>query len=78
MSAAQSVSETRRESPQYDYARRRRATRTGRQKGCYIYVPADELVKAGIDPDGPPPEYRLWGTRGGGLMGRLYAPENPS
>lgn len=60
-------------SQQYDPAARRRAQRAGRQRGCSIYIPVDELEKAGIDPDGPPPLYRVWGTKGGGLMVRLYA-----
>lgn len=58
--------------PQYDAAARRRTTRRGRMRGCYVYIPAEELVKAGIDPAGPPPWYRAWGTKRGGVMLRLY------
>lgn len=56
----------------YDDGARRRSTRAARQKGCSIYIPADELRKAGIDPEGPPPLYRTWGTRRGGVFVRLY------
>lgn len=57
---------------QYDSNARRKSTRKQREKGCWLYVPADELRKAGIDPDGPPPLYRVWGSAGGGLRARLY------
>lgn len=40
--------------------------------GCHIYIPAEELATAGIDPAGPPPAYRTWGTSRGGVMVRLY------
>lgn len=63
------------ESPQYDYARRRRATRAGRQKGCSIYIPADELRKAGHEPGGPLPWYRVWGSPRGVVL-RLYRQGN--
>lgn len=56
----------------YDPARHRKSKRSGAQRGVWVYVAAPELRKAGIDPHGPAPEYRLWGTRSGGLMGRLY------
>jgi hypothetical protein len=56
----------------YDAARRRLAQRRGRERGCWVYVPAEELVKAGIDPAGDPPQYRTWGTKSGGVLVRLY------
>lgn len=55
-----------------DQARRRKATRAGRQRGCYIYVRAEELDRAGYPPSEPPPYYRVWGTQRGGVMVRLY------
>lgn len=58
--------------PQHDSAARRRAQRAGRQRGCSLYVPAEELAKAGFDPDGEPPYYRTWGTRRGVILVRLY------
>lgn len=56
----------------HDPAQRRRATRAGRQRGCSIYVPADELTKAGIDPAGPVPFYRTWAGPRGSLVVRFY------
>jgi hypothetical protein len=35
-------------------------------------VPAEELKKAGWDPHGPTPFYRVWGSSRGGLFVRLY------
>lgn len=58
----------------YDAGARRRAQRSARERGCWVYVPAEELVKAGIDPAGDPPTYRTWGTARGGVMVRLYKP----
>ena len=40
-----------------------------------MYIPAEELAKAGIDPNGPAPFYRTWGTSRGGVMVRLYREE---
>lgn len=56
----------------YDYALRRKSRRQGRQKGCTVDIPAAELVAAGIDPDGPPPYYRVWGSPRGSILVRLY------
>lgn len=56
----------------YDDGLRRQALRKQRETGCSIYVPAEELLKAGIDPHGPPPFYRTWGTARGGVFIRLY------
>jgi hypothetical protein len=58
--------------PQHDHAARRRSLRRGRERGCWLYVPAEQLVKAGIDPAEPPPAYRTWPTSRGGVMVRLY------
>lgn len=58
--------------PQYDGQERRRAVRGGRQRGCSIYIAADELRRAGIDPSGPPPFYRVWGRQRGSVLVRLY------
>lgn len=56
----------------YDAMLRRRSTRKGREKGCHLYIPAEELRKAGVDPDGPPPYFRTWGRGRGSIMVRLY------
>ena len=60
------------ETSTYDEMMRRRARRSGREKGCWLFVPAVELRRAGVDPDGPPPRYRTWGTSRGGVFVRLY------
>lgn len=59
----------------YDAARRRRSVRRGRERGCWVYIPAEELEKAGIDPGGPAPLYRTWGTSRGGSFLRFYREE---
>ena len=56
----------------YDSARRRRSVRRGRERGCWVYIPADELHKAKVDLDGPPPFYKTWGDRRGSIIVRLY------
>lgn len=59
----------------YDSGIRRRTIRRGaRERGCWLYIAAEELVKAGIDPAGPPPQYRTWGSRRGSVLVRLYKP----
>jgi hypothetical protein len=39
-----------------------------------VFIPAAELRKAGIDPHGPAPEYKLWGNadRGASVFVKLY------
>jgi hypothetical protein len=56
----------------YDHSQRRRALRKGRETGCSIYIPAEELAKAGFVPGGPLPTYRTWGSARGSVMVRLY------
>ena len=48
----------------HDGAARRRAQRAGRERGCWVYIAAEQLLEAGIDPKGPPPWYRLWVGKG--------------
>lgn len=56
----------------YDPGRRRRSVREGRERGCWVYIPAQELVKAGVSVFAGPPWYRIWGGRRGGVVVRLY------
>lgn len=56
----------------FDAMLRRRATRSGRERGCWVYIAAEELVKAGVDLDAPVPFYRVWGFRRGSVLVRLY------
>lgn len=55
-----------------DTAARKRGTRGGRQKGCYIYIPAEQLTQAGFDPHGELPWYRVTCTRHGTVLVNLY------
>lgn len=55
------VAERQRDPGRYDSAARRRAKRSGREKGCWTYIPLDELEAAGFSPGDPPPFYT---TRG--------------
>jgi hypothetical protein len=56
----------------YDPAARRRGVRRGRERGCWLYVPAEEVSKAlGEVPD-TPPFYRVWGLKGATVMVKLY------
>lgn len=57
----------------YDRARRKRAVRrSAAERGVWIFVPAVELAKAGVDPHAEAPFYRVWGSRRGGLTARFY------
>lgn len=46
--------------------------RKQRERGCWIYVPQEELRAAGWPDDADPPWYRVWGSSRGGLMVRFY------
>lgn len=56
----------------YDAGARRKAQRRGRETGCWVYVPSQELQTAGFAPGEPVPFYRTWGMPRGGVMVRLY------
>jgi hypothetical protein len=66
----------RHESYKYDQAARRKSERRGRERGIRVFIPAAELRKAGIDPHGPAPEYRVWGRdqKGSSVVVKLYRP----
>ena len=55
-----------------DPAMRRKAQRSGRERGCWVYIPAENLQAAGFDVAGPAPLYRVWGGRRGSLLVTLY------
>jgi len=58
---------------QYDPAARKRAVRKGREKGCWVFIPASELEGTGVrPPDGGPPWYRVW-HRKRAILVQLYA-----
>lgn len=49
----------------YDPAAPRKTIRRGRERGCWLYIPAAMLRQSGIPLDAPVPSYRLWcGERG--------------
>jgi hypothetical protein len=56
----------------YDHAQRRHATRRGRMRGCYVYIPAEQLERTGYSLDDPPPWYRVWGSSRGRVVVQLY------
>ena len=47
----------------YDRAKWRKSVRRGRERGCWVYIPRDELQAAGIPPATQPPLYRLSGVQ---------------
>lgn len=47
----------------YDALARRRANRSQRERGCWVYIPAEELQRAGIGATEPTPYYRTHGHR---------------
>jgi hypothetical protein len=66
------LSEATRAAGRHDPALRRRGARKQREKGCHLYVSAEQLEQAGFDPNDPPPFYRIWPSSRGGLFVRLY------
>ena len=59
--------------PRYDRFRRKRAQRRNAERGVWVYIPAVELVKAGVDTtQGEPPFYRVWGSKRGSCLLRFY------
>jgi hypothetical protein len=56
----------------HDPGQRRKAQRSGREKGCWVYIPAEMLQAAGYGEASPAPHYRLWGGRRGRLVVTLY------
>ncbi len=58
--------------PQHDHAERRRGVRSGRMRGCYVYLTAGTLRRAGIDTEGLPPFYRTWAAERGRVVIQLY------
>ena len=59
-------------SGRHDPGARRRSKRAGRERGCWLYVPAEFLAANGIDPYGAPPLYRVWAGRKRTLLVQLY------
>jgi len=64
-------------SGRHDAAERRKASRKGRERGCSLYIAAEELAAAGIDPYSDPPLFKVWPSRKGSLLIQLYKPPAP-
>lgn len=47
-----------------DVAALKRGQRRGRERGCWVYIAAEQLEEMGLDPTGPAPSYRVWGAQG--------------
>lgn len=43
-----------------DTAARRKGVRRGRERGCWLYVPAETLEALGWSRDDPPPYSMMW------------------
>jgi hypothetical protein len=56
----------------YDSAMRRRGQRNGRERGCWVFIPAEELEKAGYPPADGVPFYRTWGAARGRCLVQFY------
>lgn len=56
----------------YDPDERRQSQRKQRERGVWVYIPAEEMLKAGRSVFEGPPKYRVWGRRGGSVLVRLY------
>lgn len=59
-------------SGRHDTALRRRSRRQQRERGCHVYIPAEDLIATGIDPNDPPPYFRTWAVGRGRVIVRLY------
>ena len=42
-------------------------------RGIHLYVPLEWLKAAGVADNGSPVYYRIWASRGGSLLVRLYS-----
>jgi hypothetical protein len=56
----------------YDHAARRQAKRSGRERGCWTYIPFELLPDTLAGPDASPPWYRVWGGSRGRYIVTLY------
>lgn len=58
----------------HDQGARRRAKRKGRETGCWIYIPGEQLERAGLAAQAGlrPPWYRTWDGRKRTVLVQLY------
>jgi hypothetical protein len=57
----------------HDAQARRKAQRRGRERGCWVYISAEQLGKAGLASDAFVPWYRVWGGQRGRYVVVLYS-----
>lgn len=58
----------------HDRAERRRSKRSGRETGCWVYIPGEMLERADLASERPP-WYRIWGGERGRVIVTLYRDE---
>jgi hypothetical protein len=56
----------------HDAAVRRQLKRSGRERGGWAYITAEQLERAGYGSDDPAPFYRIWGGQRGRYVVVLY------
>lgn len=56
----------------HDQGRRRQSRRNGRERGCWVYIPGEQLERAGISTREAPPFYRSWDGRKRTILVQLY------
>lgn len=56
----------------HDAAARRLSQRRGRERGCWVYISAEQLAASGLNPADPPPRYRIWSGQRGRHVVTLY------
>ena len=57
---------------QHDQAARRRTKRKGRETGCWVYIPGEQLARLGFVREDPPPYYRTWDGKRRAAIVQLY------
>jgi hypothetical protein len=63
------------DSSETDLAHEHRSVRRGRERGCWVYIPAVVLREQGVDTTKPPPSYRIWPGRKKTVLVQLYERE---
>jgi hypothetical protein len=56
----------------HDAAARRKAQRRGRERGCWVYISAEQLARGDLASDAFVPWYRIWGGPRGRYIVTLY------
>ena len=60
----------------HDAAQWRKASRKGRERGCSLFIAAEELAGAGIDPYAEPPLFKVYPGRKRTLLVQLRAAQS--